>query len=188
MSDRPDLMSVTELPEAMLRQLVAGGEIMSVTTFDEHMRPDVHWIAPEEYRIAFDELIAGEDTVTDCAAYTKPGSQYPGYVNIARDSDGNFIFTARADPKPALTAAEGAKDPPMACGETIVVTIPEDEFHQLFASANRLRVPSEDQHDLGLDADADAGGATADDPLAQRADPPEEGGPAPEPLPEPTVL
>ena len=32
-------------------------------------------------------------------AYTKPGANYPGYVNVSRDDDGSIIITTRGDPK-----------------------------------------------------------------------------------------
>lgn len=52
------------LPEARLKELVASGRIMSVTRFEDHMRPDVHWIEPAEYGKAFDEIVAEENIMT----------------------------------------------------------------------------------------------------------------------------
>lgn len=36
-------------------------------------------------------------------AYTKPGSDYPGYVNLTEQDDGSVILTVRGDP----TVAKG---------------------------------------------------------------------------------
>lgn len=39
-------------------------------------------------------------TTREClAAYTKLGSNYPGYVNVSREQDGAIAVTVRADPK-----------------------------------------------------------------------------------------
>lgn len=145
--------------------------MLEAETFEEHMMPGVTWHDDPAYAAAFADII-GETIMTDCAAFTKPSGSYPGYVNVVRDATGAFILTVRADPMPALTAAEGAKNPPMEEGRTAVITIPEDEWNQLVVNANRLPVPKEDDN-----AEAPAsGGAAAGDPLAQRADAPDEGG------------
>lgn len=131
--------------------------MLEAESFEEHMQPGVTWHDDPAFAEAFAEII-GETIMTE-AAYTKPGI-YPGYINITRDHTGAFIITTRADP------LQGA-----VVGHTAVVTIPEDEFNQLVAQATRLRVPTEGQEDAGSD---DSGGATAGDPLAQRAEPPED--------------
>lgn len=136
--------------------------------------PGVTWIDDPAYAAAFADLIGETIMRPDCAAYTKPGQSYPGFINITRDHTGAFIFTMRADPF-QVPHGDGTA---LQCGEVTVVTIPEDEFHQLFADANRLRVPNEageGQHDLDLDSDR-SGGAAAGDPLNQRGAAAEEGG------------
>lgn len=49
------------LAQHALQQLAATGQIIQVTTFEDHMRPDVRWIEPEEYYRAFLEMV-GEDS------------------------------------------------------------------------------------------------------------------------------
>jgi hypothetical protein len=132
--------------------------LLEAESFEEHMMPGVTWIDDPAYAAAFADLI-GDETVTE-AAYTKPAGSYPGFINIQRDATGAFIVMVRADPMPA--------DGPVDCGQTAVVTIPEDDWYQLLADAARLRVPSEDQHALGLEDDGGAG-AVPGDPLAQRS-------------------
>ena len=56
-----DLSGVYTLPQATLRDLATRGVILSVMTFDDHMRPDVHWIEPEEFGAEFERLTAGEE-------------------------------------------------------------------------------------------------------------------------------
>lgn len=147
--------------------------LLEAETFEEHMMPGVTWIDDPAYAAAFADLI-GETLMTDCAAYTKPEGSYPGYVNVTRDHTGAFILTVRADPKPALTAAADAKNPPVEESPTSVLTIPEDDWHQFMAMARRLPVPKEGQHDAGTGYSS--GGAAAGDPLDQRAGEADEGG------------
>ncbi len=64
------------------------------------------------------------------AAYTRPGVLMPAYINIQVDTQGGRIVTMRGE----------ARDGKM--GETVVVTVPEDDWHQLMAHAAMLR-PSE---------------------------------------------
>lgn len=42
-----------EMPQAQLNELLLSGKVITVTTFEDHMRPDVKWIAPVEYGAAF---------------------------------------------------------------------------------------------------------------------------------------
>lgn len=141
--------------------------MLEAETFEEHMMPGVTWHDDPAYAAAFADII-GETIMTDCAAFTKPSGSYPGYVNVQRDHTGAFILTVRADPTLPWKGEEASA----TCGETAVVTIPEDEWNQLVVNANRLPVPKEDDN-----AEAPAsGGAAAGDPLAQRADAPDEGG------------
>lgn len=114
------------LPQARLEQLAQHGVILSVMTFEDHMNPQVHWIEPEEFGIAFYLLTERERPMPE-AAYTKPGTTYPGYVNIQRDEAGAFIVTARGDP------VDGK------CGETVRIAIDEDDFYQLMANTSRLQ-------------------------------------------------
>jgi hypothetical protein len=91
------LEGVDVLPEAQLKQLVASGRLVSVTTFADHMRPDVHWIEPAEYGMAFDELVKqeGNDMAGKEAAFTEATEKaYPGYINATLGLD-EMVITMR---------------------------------------------------------------------------------------------
>src|SRR6185369_9779944 len=55
------------LPQARLEQLAQHGVILSVMTFEDHMNPQVHWIEPEEFGIAFDLLTERERPMPEAA-------------------------------------------------------------------------------------------------------------------------
>ena len=38
--------------------------------------------------------------MTKVVALTKPGSSYPGYVNVTKSDDGGVVVTLRSDPDP----------------------------------------------------------------------------------------
>lgn len=53
------------------------------------------------------------------AAYTNPGADYPGYVNVSQDDDGSIVVTTRGDPKKVdgsyLCGYAGDKGQPGRC-------------------------------------------------------------------------
>lgn len=103
--------------------------LLEAESFAEHMAPGVRWIEDPDFTAAF-AAIAGADTMTTEAAYTRPGVLMPAYVNVQMDVAGDYILTVRGE-------ARGGK-----MGETVVMTVPQDDWHQLIADAARLR-PSE---------------------------------------------
>lgn len=48
------------IPQEKLEELVHTGQIVRITTFDDHMRPDMTWIEPSEFSAAFDEIVGAE--------------------------------------------------------------------------------------------------------------------------------
>jgi len=95
----------------------------------DFMNPDTFWLNPPEFLDAFRNL-TGDTSMTE-AAFTKPTGQYPGYINVQLDADGDFVITVRGDPDPA------ARTP--APGATAQMTIEKDDWYQLIAQAQRLR-------------------------------------------------
>lgn len=133
----PDLLSVTELPEAQLKELVATGKLVSVTTFADHMRPDVHWIAPEEYGKAFEDLIAeGETSMAGKeAAFTETtGQSYPGYINATLGLD-EMVITVRGH---AIPWPPG-QDKTFSEGKIAQLRIPLADWDAFLVQAQRVR-------------------------------------------------
>ncbi len=123
------------LPEAQLKELVATGKIMTITTFEDHMRPDVHWISPAEYGMAFDEII-GETTMPDDrnfqAAHTDADGPLPSYINVRKGMlDGTVIVTVRS--------AKDDKEGSALDGATAHHIMDLQDFDQWIADAQRLR-------------------------------------------------
>lgn len=188
----PTITLPDDMPQAALEELFVHGQVMKVTTFAEHMSPRVatHWIAPTEYREAFEELIKEETPMFDDhteAAYTSKAANLPGYINIQRNEAGDYVVTMRGDQAPVPMLNQGR------------IVVSEDDWHQLIAQVGMMR-PAKPQtvaeiepviaemaaaRDAGRDPQdirgelgdrlyeeatrgEDSPGATAADPLGQR--------------------
>jgi len=124
------LQGVDVLPQKRLEQLAAHGWLISVKTFADHMRPDVHWIEPEEFGTAFNELIKGSDGMAGKdfeAAFTDPAPvPHPAFINARRGTDpGTVDITVRSN------AADG--------GLTGKITMDLQDFDQWLADLQLLR-------------------------------------------------
>jgi hypothetical protein len=143
------------LPQAQLDQLVRTGHLVSVTTFADHMRPDVHWIEPEEYGKAFDaiaeqsaddkvprvnrfdEIIAGADDMAgNEAAFTTQEPAYPGYINATLGLD-EMVITVRSN-----SGEPNVLGGPRTCGPTAQVRIPLEAWDAFLVQAQRVRAGS----------------------------------------------
>lgn len=130
----PDLGQVTVLPLAQLQELVRTGVILSYMTFEDHMNPTVHWIEPEEFGRAFEELTQGEGIMPDDrfeAAHTDTDMSLPSYINARKGLiPGTVIITVRS------TFAEGDEK---LNGATAYHIMDLQDFDQWIADVQRLR-------------------------------------------------
>lgn len=140
-----ELSQIETLPLAELERLTAAGKLVSVTTFAEHMRPDVHWIEPEEFGKAFNDLIAGADVMAGMeAAHTSSDPSYPGFINATLGLD-EMVVTVRADPKPGEpgTVPATESDPlgqgPASCGPMAQIRIALADWDAFIVQAQRVR-------------------------------------------------
>jgi hypothetical protein len=131
-----DLAGVYVLPQATLRELADRGVILSVMTFEEHMSPQVHWIEPEEFGRAFEELTNGDKIME--AAFTPPGSPYPPFINAkCGDAPDTIAITVRSPQKPAILGdTDGSSG---GCGEAGRIEMDLQDFDQWLADLQRLR-------------------------------------------------
>lgn len=135
MTEFPDV-----LPLAQLRQLVATGRLVSMTTFADHMRPDVRWIEPEEYGTAFEELINEGETsmVGKEAAFTQPGESYPGFINATLGLD-EMVITIRAAGIVGPPGQDDAEQQVTMPGAMAQLRIPLADWDEFVAQAQRVR-------------------------------------------------
>lgn len=169
-----DLSGIHVLPQSTLEQLVLEGKLMSVTTFDEHMHPDVHWIAPAEFGAAFDELTKAEKPPMTEAAYTELKPAYPAYLNLqlatqptASDPLGQraeydtVIVTARGAP---ITGKNADGLDTITCAPTAVLQMTMEAWDQLNTQFTRLRAggPYDKAEPTGFNTDQSAIDAEAD--------------------------
>lgn len=153
-----DLGSTHVLPKAQLDQLVAQGKLMSITSFDEHMRPDVHWITPAEFGEAFDQLTKGETIMPKEVAYTESAPVYPGFLNIQplppeptsadplaqRDEFDTIQLLMRGSPRtvpavPAPIGGTGGQNESTVCGDLVKLNMPVDAWDAIALQVNRWR-------------------------------------------------
>ncbi len=134
------LANTDTLPQATLRELADKGVILSVMTFEEHMSPQVHWIEPEEFGKAFDELTKGDISVPDDskfeAAFTPHGIPYPPFINARRGAGpGTVEITVRSE----ASQTGHAPDTIPVCGSTSSITLDIQDLDQWVADLQRLR-------------------------------------------------
>lgn len=134
-----DLTGVYVLPQATLKELAAKGVIMSVMTFEDHMNPTVHWIEPEEFGRAFEELTSGENSMADDkfeAAHTDPHGSMPSFINArAGLVPGTVLITVRSAKSPDGSHGDGAA----LDGATAHHIIDIESLDQWIADLQRLR-------------------------------------------------
>ena len=99
-----ELLALNALPQERLKDLVARGVLVSVTTFADHMRPDVHWIEPEEFGQAFDELTKEERIMTTSITVNAHGG-WPVLVTTKQGEAGQekSIHTTTVEPNTERT-------------------------------------------------------------------------------------
>jgi hypothetical protein len=132
------LLDTTTLPQATLRSLAAKGVILSVMTFEDFMSPEVHWIEPEEFGRAFEELINGEKPMPDAddtrfeAAHTSTANPFPAHINARRgEVPGTVRITIRS-----ACQVDGSD---LVGGTSGNIEMDLQDFDQWIADAQRLR-------------------------------------------------
>jgi hypothetical protein len=111
-------------------------------TFEDHMNPQVHWIEPEEFGKAFEELTnAGDDIMADTdrfeAAHTDVGVSMPSFINARKGyMPGTVLITVRS-----ATAQPGADPGDHAAldGATAHHIMDLQDLDQWIADVQRLR-------------------------------------------------
>jgi len=112
------------------------GPLYVATSFEDHMSPEIEWLANPEFDEEFDRLMA-EQEKRQMAAHTNvlPDS-FPAFINI-RFEDGNAVVTMRGEPVevPATAEREGYTK----AGETVEAVFPQHDWDQFVSEATRER-------------------------------------------------